>query len=252
MIDKNFSPLRKHFKFQEKIDFFLPNTYVLMAIERSFELLNEIILFHQFDLNNNQEILEKSPSNEHEYRKVRSFITRELWRIGSFIIFALNLVGILKREYARIKEIHVNLGLSSLEFHQKLLEKREKEIEIYLLYRNKIFAHTAFACPKKRPKKEMDNEAMKWTSLILYFGGLLGYNKHGVTLGQGCMIIEGKRPQKEFPKLSFNQMIDDFKNHFERWYEMLKKICDDIEQFDGDQILHYYNDPWIASLMCAK
>ena len=160
MLKELFCYLRKNFhspKIHNKYGFFVPNSYVLWTIDKILELLEEIVKAQQMDLNSNKDLLQNVPQlTPQEYMCFEVFKLRGLWRIGSFIIFALNLEGILIQEYKKLMTIHSHLGFQSEIYHKNLLHQRKAEIEKYRLYRNKIFAHTAFGSLQKN-----DNDAMK-------------------------------------------------------------------------------------------
>ena len=75
----------------------IPSIDILFSIDSILKILLEIYYSYKSDIEMNKKLIEKFPPFEVDQSKLDSFIAREIWRIGSFIVFALNLTDILKK-----------------------------------------------------------------------------------------------------------------------------------------------------------
>lgn len=227
----------------------------LHHIDSAKSLLDEICLDYESDIKENRPLLEAWPSVK--IRPFESFLRREIWRTGSYILFALNLKGVLDQLYKRVtnlvKEVKPGGVIPDTE---TLLSKRKEEIEIYRNWRNKVFAHTAFGDPiiEERAKrwgkgKEPDSLTMQYTSLA-YLSGLLhsSVTPEGVVFGSGAIgyseVVAGEAEFviETLPDIKFAQIVLDFDIHFYRWYEMYRGLFNRICALSDDEIRKYYEE----------
>ena len=191
-------------------------------------ILDEIYYSYQDDLAENGPPFESfPPPHPDEYLRYQR---REIWRIGSFIVFALNLELILKRRYKDLLNLVRELQQDSGALSDGLLQKRAKEIEGYKTYRDKIFAHTAFGKPYKE-----DNLSMQATSLMLFQASAGRITPEGVGIGGMSVTVGGQEPPN-FEPLTFPKMVSDFGKHFLEWRKMFGKLCSILQASTDDEI----------------
>ncbi|OAQ20035.1 hypothetical protein [Thermosulfurimonas dismutans] len=203
----------------------IPSIDILSSIDSILRILLEIYNSYKSDIKMNKKLIEKFPAIGVKESKLESFIAREIWRIGSFIVFALNLTDILKKEY---KNMHDKIGD---EVNKKILKQREDAIKKYRRYRHKIFAHTAFASPKKKE----DNCSMQVTSLKYFCGHLIGFTQQGIMLG-GAKVVIGNEDCPNFEQLTFDKMVTDFHKYFGEWYEIYYNRCVELLDYSEEDI----------------
>lgn len=199
----------------------IPSRYTLMAVDSVLAILKEILNNYDKDHLENKEIINEFPPKDEDAFK--SFSRREVWRIGSFIVFALNLKGILKKEYKTLYDIAIKTRVSGLPGEEALVKQREDEVQKFIKYRNKIFAHTAFGSP--RPK---DNQSMMETSLLYFSGDLISISKSGIGFG-GAGVKSGSDNTPVFESIDHTVVVLEFDEHFKKWHEMYVNLVNKIK-----------------------
>lgn len=196
--------------------FTLPDLSVLYSIDSLIAILKEIENSHLQDRKAHDSLLRKWPLSD--LSKSDSYDRREIWRMGSYIIFALNIDGVISRVHEEMSELYRSIsGPTNLLVEQK---QTDAQIEIYRRYRNKIFAHTAFGYPRND-----DNISTRHTTLAIISRQIGGKTskEHETTLG-GISIALGNEKAIDFPTVSFKGMVIDFTQHFIDWHKHLKNI----------------------------
>jgi hypothetical protein len=208
----------------------------LSAIDSVIALLDEIYRNYQDDIKMSQHLLQDFPPSDIE--EFHAFRRREVWRIGSFVVFALNLEQILRQQYGNLRSfverLHPNTNIS----FDEMIERRKGEIEGCKYYRDKIFAHTAFGAPRRE-----DNRSMKATSLAYLAAQMTSVSPDGIALG-GASVVVGEEEPPTFQRLDFPKMVSDFRHHLREWRRMYHDLCvilqdsadDDIRECIGDAV----------------
>ena len=136
-------------------------------------------------------------------------------RMTAYISIICSLDRIIEKNYKifldQIKSIKFDEILPKEKITKNNIEKRKNEIESFRFWRNKVFAHTAFAQP------EGDNFSTQATSLA-YFGGTIkcGYKDGFFEIG-GCGICVGGNNPEIFPIVSIMRDHKKIRKHFEEW-----------------------------------
>jgi hypothetical protein len=206
--------------------FRLPNG--LMGVDSVILLLDEIGYNYQEDLAKNRHLLQSTPPPDID--KFYSYMRREIWRIGSFIVFALNLELTLERRYKELLDFAIKLQPDSGVLSSDLAQRRKAETKKYKYYRNKVFAHTAFGRPKPG-----DNLSIQSTSLAYLDATIGGITPNGISIGGLASIVGGKDPP-EFESFTFPEMASEFSRHFLEWHEMFSNLCKVLQDSTDDQI----------------
>jgi hypothetical protein len=140
---------------------------------------------------------------------------------SAYIIHVCTIDRIIKRSYLDMKRDLQRIGYDSIISDDALeMQKREKEIENFRWYRNKVFAHTSFSRPEK------DSETLQHSSLMYYGGNFFMMKKTHLALGGGIVIID---KQEEIPPTI--DIIEEHENtlrHFTAWEEMFVNILGKI------------------------
>ena len=74
----------------------IPDSQVLLSIDGIISMLNEVEKNYQIDLDSHRFLLGNMQRNAIDFPRFQMFMARERLRIGSYIVFSLNLEGILK------------------------------------------------------------------------------------------------------------------------------------------------------------
>ena len=191
-------------------------------------LLDEICYNHQDDLAENRHLLQSFPPPDidelHRYQR------REIWRIGSFIVFALNLELTLERRYNELLNFVMKLQPNVDALSDNQVHRREVEIRRYKYYRHKIFAHTAFGMPKPE-----DNLSMQATSLSYLDTMMGGITPDGIRIG-GASVVVGEQGPPKFEAFTFPEMVSGLGRHFLEWREMFGDLCNILQDSTDDEI----------------
>lgn len=197
-------------------------------------LLDEICYNYQDDLAENRHLLQSFPPSSidefHRYQR------REIWRVGSFIVFALNLERTLKRRYKDLLSFVRKLQPDVDALSNNLVHKRKMEIKKYKYYRDKVFAHTAFGMPR-----DEDNLSMQATSLSYLETMMGGITPDGIRIG-GVSVVVGEQDPPKFEAFTFPEMVSDFGKHFLEWREMFSDLCNILQDSTDDEIKQHIGD----------
>jgi len=200
----------------------------MMGLDSVILLLDEIYYNYQDDLAENGHLLQNSPpSNIGEFHR---FTRREIWRIGSFVVFALNLGRTLERRYKELLDFAIKLQSDGGTLSDASIQTRRDEVKRYKYYRDKVFAHTAFGMPYRN-----DNLSMQATSLAYLDASIAGITPNGISMG-GVSKIVGEQDPPEFENLTFLEMASDFGKYFLEWREMFSDLCNILQDSADDEI----------------
>jgi len=226
LLEKPFGTLPVLGIWTNRVHFVIPAG--LAGLDAVILLLDEICYNYQDDLAENQHLLQNTPPPSID--EFRRYQRREIWRIGSFIVFALNLELTLKRRYEDLSNFARDLQPDVDALSDNLVQRREAEIRRYRYYRNKIFAHTAFGKPR-----DEDNLSMKATSLAYLDTIMGGITPDGLRIGGMSVVVGGQDPPK-FEAFTFPEMVSDFGRHFLEWREMFGDICKILQGSTDDEV----------------
>lgn len=167
------------------------------------------------------------------FRKLR---IRFLSRVTSYVTTVCNVDGIILVLYTDLLSILKEIGgeelITDSEQTEKVICARKQEINAYRFYRNKVFAHTSYADPRK------DSKSMQSTSLAYYSGSILSLGmedcKH-LSLGGGAIVAIGAEQgdPPDFPNLSIVGDYEKIVNHYTSWTRMFMEI---FEKIDKDEL----------------
>jgi len=206
----------------------------LSGLDQMILLLDEICHNYYDDIGENRYYLENMPPPNID--KFNRFQRRETWRVGSFIVFALNLELTLKKKYRNLLNFVLKLNPDVDSVANNLIEKRLEEVEKYKFYRDKVFAHTAFGAPRSD-----DNLSMQATSLAYLEGRISGITPNGIIFG-GAVLGGDGQDRTKFERIKFLKMSSDFKAHFRKWHEMYSDLCTIVQNASDDEIKQHIDN----------
>lgn len=171
---------------------------------------------------------ENQPVALEKYEILRQYKVEFLARLTAYIITVCNLADILTKAYKNVVLSAQQASVSNIFPDQatrdQMLTQRKQEIEDYRLWRNKVFAHTAFASPHRQ-----DSQGTQAASISYYSGTGLIFGKDYISL-YGCIPSVKGVTAMQLPKLSIvghHQKIIDFCNNWNQMFsdplEQLKK-----------------------------
>jgi len=235
MIELSFQSLKRLLIWSNKGVFSIPNGQHLLEIDGIVSLLNEIDEHYKIDIDKNKTILISSHLHcQNALDSFNGFKARELWRIGSYIIFSLNLEGVLKRVYKETFDVMNEVEPGNSVEYKKLIEERKGEIKHLKYYRNKIFAHPAFGSPRKE-----NNLSMQRTSLAYFSGSFVSKTSEGIQLGGGAVVVGGQ-DAPHFEQLTFKSLVKNFDTHIQNWYEMYKYLTKTLCAVNDKHVKEYF------------
>ncbi len=162
----------------------------------------------------------KEPSDIHWFGELK---VRFLARATAYVITVCSLDGILVRSYCHFLDCLKNIGYGPLipnDGGSSIMSKRKTEISGYSFYRNKVFAHTSFAAPRK------DSASLQHSSL-LYYSGILSSIRGGyLSLGGGSVIVGGR--EEDIPEVSIVGKYPEIVDHYAAWEAMFTDILNKI------------------------
>lgn len=225
-----------------------PACIIPNEIDAVLDLLCEIDQAHQQDLEANADWLPDrwmtSTETIHGLRQAGSrlsrFKAREVWRIGSYIMFWCSLEDIVEHEYRALLDLlewMAPQARAALEAESSIaVASRCKEVEPVREYRNKIFAHTAYAKPLIREKRVLDSSVTQLTSLVYFTGSDYLISKAGLALGGTTVVPDAygiaphfhSGPQR-FAAVILGELTEKAVEHFVAWWSMYKAVLDALQ-----------------------
>jgi hypothetical protein len=229
LLEKSFQSLPVVGIFTKQVVFALPSD--LSGLDNTIAILDEIYYNCQDDLEKSQHLLQ-SPPPPPDMGEFSRFQRREIWRIGSFIVFALNLERTLVRRYKELLDFVEKLDPDAdvVTLSNALLQRRKEEVKEYKYHRDKVFAHTAYGSPR-----DEDNLSMQATSLAYLEAIMGGITPDGIRFGAASVVVGGQDPP-QFKSFTFPEMVADFSRHFLEWREMFSDLCDILQGSTDDEI----------------
>jgi len=197
----------------------------LGAILYGIKVLDHLYIEEREDYKRSEYSRIKLPANSLDFEAFDALRIRFISRITSYITIVCTIDGILRQSYAHFIQCLSQIGYSSvvpIDDGVALLSQRREEINDYLFYRNKVFAHTTFASPR-----ENDSRSLQHSSLY-YFSGNLFYTKDEyLALGGGSVIVDKEETP---PELSIVKGHSNLMEHYALWEHMFTDILKDIPQ----------------------
>lgn len=214
-----FDNLRKSLIVKQELG--VPATFPtgLAAVINGMEVIEFLYLQEKQDYKDSQYFRLRLPTAVKDVEAFQSLKTRFMSRITSYIVTVCTIDGILRRSYVHFIKCLNEIGYSTIipdDNGESLLHQRKEEIKDYSFYRNKVFAHTAFADPVTA-----DSYSLQYSSLYYFSGNLIYMKDDCLALGGGCVIIdEEERP----PQLSIVYGYPHLCHHYLLWEHMFTDI----------------------------
>ncbi len=187
------------------------------AIQTGISILNDI---YKRELKDYQKYKNSDETHTKKYKKRK---LRFLSNYTSYLNTIYNLERILERSYEKIIKTLTHLGIKIV-FNKINVENRKKEIEAFIQFRHKVFAHTSFGYPRE------DSDSIQAASLLFftgnfYLGAYRGTGGSGININGKCEIL---------PIIS---IIDDHQKniqHYENWENLFLEIFNTFDKIDID------------------
>jgi hypothetical protein len=161
------------------------------------------------------------------------FKNQETVLIGSYIVNARALLGILAKEYQHTVQFlreQAPAQAPTTATVQKSIKERSDELRHVKRLRDKVYAHTAFADPWRD-----DHLGVELTSLLMFTGEDYCVDEHGLTLGVSNVYVSGKIAARFysgvppiFEEVSVASLVEDLSEHLPKWYAMFEQVLDTI------------------------
>lgn len=228
MIELSFSRLPKiGVVYADEVD---PNCFAffpgfMAEIDSTIAVLNAIETAHRDDLAANPWLVERTDVSIAAYKAYRP---RDVWRVGSYVMFATTLEGVVEKRYAWLMDMlgaHDPTWRTRHEaLHAEAHVTRKKEMKPLRAVRNKVYAHTAWAQPQKSDPPEVQAASM-W-----YFAGEGGgITADGLQFGGYHLGTDGVHSHM-LPAMSMKWLLDHYPVHLAGWHEMLveasERVCE--------------------------
>lgn len=188
-----------------------------------------------------------------------------LVRINAYVNILCNLEKIVEKTHDELRTSIKNLGYkrSLPKKVENKLKERKKEIENFLFWRNKVFAHTAYTNPnkylfssklmkdlgiceecmgklKENNKKDIENDSTQLTALAYFGGMILGHGKRSFQIGGvGITLTTSNREIKSrsFPVIDIAENHSNVIEHFKKWEEMFIETLEKFKTIDKKDIM---------------
>ena len=195
----------------------------LGAVAGGIKVIDHLFVEEKEDYERSDYTKIRLPANISALETLQSLKTRFMSRIISYIVTVCTIDGVLERSYTHFLNCLKQIGYNHMiptDRGKELLHRRKEEIQDYLFYRNKVFAHTTFAYPTKA-----DSRSLQHSSLYYFSGNLLYLKDEYLALGGGSIIVDKEeRP----PELSIIRGYYDLRHHYSLWEDMFTDILEDI------------------------
>lgn len=226
MIDLSFNKLPKigllyaHEDAQNCLAFF-PG--YMGEIDSTIEVLNAIEAAHRDDLAANPWWVERKDVPLVAYKAYRP---RDVWRVGSYVMFATTLEGVIAKRYAWLLDM---LGAHDVAWrtqqealHVQALAARADEMKPLRAVRNKVYAHTAWVAPRKDDPPEVQ------TASVQYFAGQGAcMTADGLRFGGFYLGEDGEHSHK-LPAMSMKWLLEEYPRHLAGWHEMFREASERV------------------------
>lgn len=187
-------------------------------IDDGVDVLNEIERSHVSDLNENPDLLPAAGAwPPADLDRFRSYKAREVWRIGSYIVFACTLDGVIRRTYEHLVsmlQFFSEAAFRDLESrHRGARDARREGLRDVRRLRNKVFAHTSFADPRG------DSRSMQATSLKHFAGSIPVFSDGQMLVGGSSVQIRGDNTAS-LPMVGVSDLASKMGTHVDAWHGM--------------------------------
>jgi len=181
-----------------------------------------------------------------------------LVRINAYTNILCSLEKIIAKTYKETRDYIKILGYKNILQKDKTTE-RNKEIEHFLFWRNKVFAHTAYTNPnkyfynsksikrlglckkcagklKEESKEGIENVSTQLTSLAYFGGTAYSCGKKSFQIG-GYSKQQGKIEAISFPVIDIADNHLKIVRHFEMWEKMFVEILNGFKNIKREDII---------------
>lgn len=193
----------------------LPEGFHTLAVDEIVEVLNEIEEAHIQDKERNRAV--RMDSSEYF-----AYSRRVLWRLGSYVVLATNLQRVIQKVYERYcGQAQRHLGRPILD--QASFDERNAELRDLRKWRNKVFAHAAFAKP------EDESETYLFNTLQLLAGNGMSHKDGEIQLAASWVIGDEDLP-RELRPISFEACVPAVVAHVSAWRPMFEAPFQELRQ----------------------
>lgn len=200
----------------------LPLPVYMEEIDAGISVLNEIERQHGQDVERN--ITRYMPSADRATWKrgwaerVKRVMPRELYRTVAYLMYLLTLEGAVRTAYEDLQEKLNRCSEDSSErlasSHNPRLSAIRETLAPVVLVRNKVFAHTAFAKPRRD-----DTMSMQFSSLQYLVGNAHGWGHDGLVFGGNWRL--GGEPSPGLPAVGVSGLAALAREVFREWRSLL-------------------------------
>ncbi|MEM7204697.1 MAG: hypothetical protein AAF628_30850 [Planctomycetota bacterium] len=173
-------------------------------------MLDDIFTQHEEELRGYREVA----GNRRPARAPSRLVTRSLRHLGSSVLFACTLDGLLRRIHAETQDDGSTLAGHALQ--SKPVCKTEGRFGAILTLRNKVFAHTAYAEPRKE-----DGPGLRLESIGMLSGRVAPKDRDlhfgGFKLGRDSL-----------PEISVGDAATIISTHMHRWWDCLLALSQQL------------------------
>lgn len=211
-----------------KIELGIPVTFPigLQAILRGTRVLDYLYAKEKEDYSQSEYTRKRPGTGNFDIEalvELEELTVRFMSRMTSYIITVCTIDGILKQSYVHFINCLKQIGYDALipaDCGESLIDQRRAEINNYLFYRNKVFAHTAFGFPVKE-----DSLSLRYSSLEYFSGNLIYLKDKYLALGGGSLIVD---KEEKPPELSIVKEHPSLRKHYSLWERMFTDILKNI------------------------
>lgn len=204
----------------------------LVEIDHGIAVLNEIEQAQVADLAKNAADLSGDPP----YLNVdQRFISRELWRIGSYVMFATTLSGVIEGSYRDTKRLLERCDRRAFrrigQRHAVRRKARRDELAETRSVRDRVFAHTAYAEEDKR-----DTPDVRSASLIYFSAKSIALGPTGMGI-----VVPGKA-WRDLPMVTVERLSLTMTVHATEWFSLLGEATDALASVPDDTLLRHVEE----------
>lgn len=217
----------------------LPIPVYTEEIDDCIAVLNTIEEDHRTDVDRNCAYLPGHPSGrwkpEHETRNNR-FQRRELYRLVAYLMYATTLSGVVRTAYddgvEKLEGCCAADAAALRSRHEFEIERLNQLISPATKVRHKVFAHTAFAKPRKE-----DSLSQQYTSLHYLCGAGMALTTEGIKFGAGRFIFDGE-PAPDLPAWGVRDCARMIAEYLSGWHGLFVDVAASISARTDAEILN--------------
>jgi hypothetical protein len=205
-------------------------------IQRCVDVLNAVERDHVTDVERNAKFLVRDEGElkrrPEAVERLERLMQRELYRLVAYLTYSTTLAGVVEEAYddllKKLAACDATAATSIRAAHQARIDALEAELAPAVLVRNKVFAHTAFASPRK------DSESTRFTSLQYLTGNPYGWGPEGLVIG-GRFTFDGD-PTPELQPVAIRPLARVTFHYLSGWRELLREALARISQLSDADI----------------